>query len=348
MRRHDRRNSRPPRPAAADDQEGHEAGDEARESGRNDFRTTAVRLRRRRSWLVTTLLVALLATVAATVDISTNGAVPRSTPESTAEETVPSSAPSGSPVSPAAPVPPLPVSDAVAAPGPSVVFDGALYRVQSPGRPWSIRVSPSSNYSRFELRSGDRWPNDVANFPDGRQRAMIRTETRYDPMADLWISFSFRWSGQISWEWGSMMSLHSLHEPGENAPKPGPFGISLAGGRLALVTRADPRPTSTSRLDGIERFSMPHPSAGEWHTVVLHMRLDPRGDGRITFWLDGVQRYQSGAIPLGYNDQRGPYAKFGLYRGRSDLTTVMEFANVEVGTRSLHSRVTSPRPIPVD
>lgn len=345
---HDSRISHPPRPAPDDDQDG-EAGGEIREWAGNESQSAAVRPRRR-TRLVTALLVALFATAAATVDLSTGGGPLRPFPESTtdADGTASSSGPSEPGPAPPAAVPAPPVSDAVAALSTSVLLDGADYRVQSPGRPWSIRVSPSSNYSRFELRAGDRWPNDVVNFPDGRQRAMIRTETRFDATADLWISFSFRWSGQIPWEWGSMMSLHSDHEASETAPKPGPFGISLAGGRLALVTRADARATTTSRLDGVERFSMPHPTAGEWHDVVLNMRLDPWGNGRLTFWLNGVQRYASGPIPVGYNDARGPYAKFGLYRGRSDLTTVMEFANVEVGTQSLQTRVTAPRPIPGD
>jgi hypothetical protein len=345
---HDSRHGHPARPTTSDQQESHE--EDGNREDRSDPWTTPTRpsrRSRRRSRLVSALLVALFATVAATIDLST-AVSSRPIPGSTAvpDGTTSSPGPSVPAPVPAATVPVPPVSDAVAALGPSVMLDGTQYRVQTPGRPWSIRASPSSNYSRFELRAGDRWPNDVANFPDGRQRTMIRTETRYDPLADLWISFSFRWSGQISWEWGSMMSLHSDHEASENAPKPGPFGISLAGGRLSLVTRADPRATTTARLDGIERFSMPHPSAGEWHDVVLRMRLDPWGNGRLTFWLDGVQRYDSGAIPVGYNDQGGPYAKFGLYRGVSDLRTVMEFANIEVATQSLQARVSSPRPIP--
>lgn len=350
MGRHDGRSSEPPRLAPSAHQDAVSVDGEFEEDRWNDPEPARVRRRRRRSRLLTAQLVALfvVAVVAATADVSMNGVTLRPIWETTpvAEPTGTPSAPSPSAPEPAATTPAPAVSDLVAALGETVILEGAQYRVQSPGRPWSVRVSPSTNYSRFELRSGDRWSNDVAMFPDGRQRAMIRTETRYAATADLWISFSFRWSGQIPRQWADMMSLHSEREAGENAPKPGPLGVSLADERMTFITRSDPRAGSTSTPDGIERFSMPRPSGGEWHDVVLHVRLDPWGNGRLAVWLDGIQHYDSGAIPIGYNDQQGPYFKVGLYRGASDLTTIMEFANVEVGTQSLQSRVRSPRPIP--
>lgn len=238
------------------------------------------------------------------------------------------------------------VADAVAATGGTVMLDGVRYRVQSAQQPWSVRVSPSSNYSRFELRAGDQWNRDAAKFPDGRQRAKLRGEIRYAPDAEVWMAYSFRWSGEMSRDWGNITELHSDAEDGESGRKPPPFSISVGGGRLELFTRADTRSTTTSKESPTERFSMPLPAAGEWQDVVVRVKLDPSGDGRLTFWLNGQQLHDSGAIPVGYNDRVGPYFKFGLYRGMSDASTVMEFANVEVGTTSLQGRVGSPRPIP--
>lgn len=242
---------------------------------------------------------------------------------------------------------PVPTSaDTVAASGETTMVDGVRYRVQSPLRPWSVQVSPSSNYTRFELRAGDRWANDVERFPDGRQRAKLRGEDRYAPRTDIWIAYSLRWSGDIPATWGLITSLHSALEPGESKGKPGPFTVSVARGKLTLFTRSDTQALTTSKEDAVPRFEMPLPAEGEWHDVVYRVRLDPYGDGRVSFWFDGEQRYDSGAIPIGYNDAVGPYFKYGLYRGMSDLTTVMEFANVEVGTRSLQDRVSAPRPVP--
>jgi hypothetical protein len=91
---------------------------------------------------------------------------------------------------------------------------------------------------------------------------------------------------------------------------------------------------------------MPFFPKDTWQNIVVRIKFDPNGQGRLTFWLNGSQKYDSGPIPLGYNDTQGPYFKYGLYRGASDLTTVGQFANVEVGTASLSGRITNPKPLP--
>lgn len=253
--------------------------------------------------------------------------------------------PAPAPARPAGGPPPV-ADDAVAATGETVMVDGVRYRVQSPLQPWSVLVSPSTNYSRFELRAGDRWSRDRGNFSDGRQRAKLRGEARYPSRTDLWISYSLRWSGDIATTWGNVTELHADLETGETKGKPPPFSVSVAGGKLTLFTRADTRALTTSKATPVARFAMPLPPEGQWQNLVFRVRLDPYGSGHLTFWLNGRQQYDSGAIPIGYNDRTGPYFKYGLYRGISDLTTVMEFANVEVGTGSMLDRVSAPRRVP--
>ena len=50
-------------------------------------------------------------------------------------------------------------------------------------------------------------------------------------------------------------------------------------------------------------------------------------------------------IPFGYNDTAENYPKFGIYRGVGAGVNVAEFANVELGTTDLTSRITAPLPI---
>jgi hypothetical protein len=239
-----------------------------------------------------------------------------------------------------------PVTDAAPALSETVVVGGVRYRVQSPLRPWSILVSPSSNYSRFELRAGDRWANDVGHFPDGRQRAKLRGEARWPDNTDLWISYSLRWTGDMPTTWSNITELHSDLEPGETQGKPPPFSVSISDGQLQLFTRADTRALTTSKVEPTRRFAMSLLPEGQWQHLVMRVKLDPYGNGSLTFWLNGQQMYDSGPIPVGYNDELGPYFKYGLYRGASDLTTVMEFANVEMGSGSLLDRVSHPLPVP--
>jgi hypothetical protein len=120
----------------------------------------------------------------------------------------------------------------------------------------------------------------------------------------------------------------------------------VSQGRFTIETRSDTRALTTSKADTVARYTMPMFEPNTWQNIVVRVRFDPNGNGRLTFWLNGVQRYDSGAIPIGYNDRQGPYFKYGLYRGGSDQTSVAEFANVEIGTSSLLGRVSNPLPLP--
>lgn len=50
-------------------------------------------------------------------------------------------------------------------------------------------------------------------------------------------------------------------------------------------------------------------------------------------------------IPFGFNDTAENYPKFGIYRGVGAGVNIVEFANVEIGTTDLTSRITAPLPI---
>jgi hypothetical protein len=91
---------------------------------------------------------------------------------------------------------------------------------------------------------------------------------------------------------------------------------------------------------------MPWFPANTWQDIVVRVTFDPFGKGNLTFWLNGVKKYESGPIAIGYNDNVGPHFSHGQYRGKSSATTVFEFANLEVGRTSLINRVGSPKPLP--
>lgn len=238
-----------------------------------------------------------------------------------------------------------PGSGSVFLSGDHAVVNGERYTVQSPERPWSLSIYPTQGYSRFELRPGDVWENDAERHPDGRQRVSMRGQTFWPDNTDVWFSYSVRTSAMPS-SWTQLTSLHAELEAGETPGKPDPFGFMVSNGRFAIETRSDTRALTTSKADTVVRYSMPMFEPNSWQNIVVRVRFDPNGNGRLTFWLNGQQRYDSGAIPIGYNDRVGPYFKYGLYRGGSDQTSVAEFANVEIGTGSLLDRVTSPLPLP--
>jgi hypothetical protein len=146
--------------------------------------------------------------------------------------------------------------------------------------------------------------------------------------------------------WVTMSQFHADPEAGETSGKPPAFLMQQVKGRLELLTRSDTRVLTTSQVAPVLRYSMPWFPANTWQRIVVRVVFDPSGNGSLTFWLNGAQKYSSGPIRLGYNDTNGPHFSQGQYRGASSLTTAFEFANVEVGTASLASRVTSPKPLP--
>jgi hypothetical protein len=222
------------------------------------------------------------------------------------------------------------------------------WTLQTPGDPYSYRKTTSSNgavNNRFELRSGDQWANDL-NKGDGRQRVEMRGRT-YQPMkTDIWFSYAFRWDQSMPQSWTTVTQFHQEPEAGEPAGKPPAFHMHISGGKLQLRTRSDARVNTTSQVTAVDRFSLPLFAKNTWQNIVVRVKFDPHGQGRLTFWLNGTQKYDSGPIPIGYNDAIGPYFKHGLYRGASDLTTVADFANVEIGTSSLSDRIANPKPLP--
>jgi hypothetical protein len=229
--------------------------------------------------------------------------------------------------------------------GEHAVVNGERYTVQSPERPWSLSIHPTLGYSRFEVRPGDVWENDARLHPDGRQRVSMRGQTFWPNNTDVWFSYSVRTSAMPD-SWSQLTSLHAELEPGETPGKPDPLGFMVSHGRFTIETRSDTRALTTSKADTVVRYSMPMFAPDTWQNIVVRVKFDPHGNGRLTFWLNGEQRYDSGAIPIGYNDRLGPYFKYGLYRGGSDQTSVAEFANVEIGISSLLDRVTNPLPLP--
>ncbi len=62
-------------------------------------------------------------------------------------------------------------------------------------------------------------------------------------------------------------------------------------------------------------ISSKYAERGKWHDFVVHVRWSYENDGRLEVWIDGNQNqvvnYQG---PIGYNDDRGPWFLFGIYR----------------------------------
>ncbi len=69
-----------------------------------------------------------------------------------------------------------------------------------------------------------------------------------------------------------------------------------------------------------------------WNDFIIQARWSYKSDGLVNVWWNGRQvvRYSG---PVGYDDDFGPYFKFGLYRDDSGKTYVVYFNHVKIGDR---------------
>ena len=115
-------------------------------------------------------------------------------------------------------------------------------------------------------------------------------------------------------------------------------GLSCVNGALIYSYSGDTRQVTPS-TPNVEEFT--HPGGkiplgpiefDRWHRFVYHHKFDLTGKGLIEIWHNGKQ-YSRNNIVLGYNDERGPFWKFGFYpyEGKSDHDSrVIFFDDVKV------------------
>ena len=166
-----------------------------------------------------------------------------------------------------------------------------------------------------------------------------------------WWSAAFRITGPPpSSTFMNLMQVHQTPDGGD-VEGPQPFGMYWQGsGRLIVTRRWDANATTTgSSYSEAETELAANLTTGVWHRVVLRIGMDKGGSGGATgslgVWFNGSQKTNQTGIPFGYNDTAENYPKFGIYRGVGAGVNVAEFANVELGTTDLTSRITAPLPI---
>lgn len=243
---------------------------------------------------------------------------------------------------------PQPLANAV-----HVTIGGEDYTAQSPGQPYSLAVvgDPSSpTYSRHELHNGDRWVNDVNNFPnDARERCELRGNTFLPMEVDVWMSGSVRVTAS-TWKPNeyNIITQFIQDPPSGEAGGQNSLNFSIENGILQIYTRGDTAAVTTVRPAAVTRYTTDWtPHLGQWVSLVVRARFSKASaNGELDVWLDGSKVIGATGIVMGFNNPQGPYSKLGVYRSGWTDPIVVEWANREIGTASLLSRVTSPLPTP--
>jgi hypothetical protein len=107
---------------------------------------------------------------------------------------------------------------------------------------------------------------------------------------------------------------HASEDPGEDVAARSPvLAHRYANGDLIIDIRFSSHKIQQAN-DGSKRvlYEKKSFSKGMWHDFLYRIRWSYLSDGLVECWLDGKQiiAYKG---PIGYNDDYGPYFKFGLY-----------------------------------
>ena len=164
--------------------------------------------------------------------------------------------------------------------------------------------------ARFELRAGDHLPEDRG----GGMRAELKDNYKAPMGKDYWYSFStyipddfpLRKPNCVISQW------HGTQDDGEEARSP-VLAHRYAGGDLIIDIRYSSTKIQHAN-DGTRKTLYVEKDfpRGVWHDFRYHVVWSHHNNGRVEGWLDGRQVIDYRG-PVGYNDDDGPYFKFGLY-----------------------------------
>ena len=167
--------------------------------------------------------------------------------------------------------------------------------------------------ARFELRAGDDTGDGVRAEVKERYLAPFGREIWYSFSTFIPPDFPIVDTPTVISQW------HASEDPGEDAASRSPvLAHRYGGGALLIDIRFSSQKTQrVNDGDSEVLYEQKDFPRGVWHDFLYRVRWSHRSDGLVECWLDGkrVIDYQG---PVGYNDNEGPYFKFGLYHHGGD------------------------------
>lgn len=166
------------------------------------------------------------------------------------------------------------------------------------------------NYAaRFEVRYGD--------WRYGDSRSEVARYGKYDTMgSDYWYGFSVY--VYPSWQDSDYRSVlaqwHGTRDNGEVSRSP-PLSLRFIDGDfwVRIIHSSERIQTSNDGTNVYPYISNEYAQKGVWHDFIFHVKWSYQSDGYLEVWIDGNQVVDYHG-PVGYNDDRGPYFKMGIYR----------------------------------
>jgi hypothetical protein len=226
----------------------------------------------------------------------------------------------------------------------SVTVGGHEYERVAAQNPIAIQsLASNPKLFRFTARRGEKSRSDVASNSSVDRAELSGWAQPHALGADVWISYSQRVlpGAPITSRWCVIGQMHATTQAGDIGSSP-PFALHFLPGNVfqvstryvAAVNHVENPPETIVHSERIER--------NRWYNHVFRLRFGYSGDAILQWWRDGVQMLNLSGISMGYNDPKGPYWQFGVYRKTSAEELSVEYRNVEVSQASLASRISSP------
>jgi hypothetical protein len=234
-------------------------------------------------------------------------------------------------------------------PATQITLNSKPYYSESAEKPYSLQFSTNttSPIIRAEVRNGELWTEALGGNDTERAEldgSAYNHPINYPKGTEFWFAYQFRierGADQIATAggfpggplaWGVIGQIH-----GNGTEAAVPWALGIVGGRLSVHTQRG------NQIDTIHWTAPSKFERNRVYDVVVRIKITGTTDSTMTCWIDGVQVANSTNLPIGGPDA-GNYVKVGIYRGWQNdgyPPLAVQIANVEQGTASLMSRVTT-------
>lgn len=224
------------------------------------------------------------------------------------------------------------------------------FMFQTPNKTDSARLAVNvKDAIVFNVKKGEKWVGD-ANNNERERSEMYCKGANFRNGKDAWLSFGMRIYGDFEYKLRStsefcyVTQVHAAEDAGDIASAP-PFGLKFFGkDQLEIVTASTTEKIHTVKPKAVTRGFITI-NRNDWDRFVIRFQFHPT-NGQLQIWQNGKEILNLDNIPFGYNDEKSPYPKGGIYRSPNDATLQVGYVNYEVGNvESLFDRVKNPLPI---
>lgn len=180
---------------------------------------------------------------------------------------------------------------------------------------------------RFEVRQGDCWRDPNKN------RAELSEESFFAQRGEsVWYGFSVLipedFVDKDNWLLVTQWHSYPDKELGEVWRHPilaARFINGIFSFTISYSKTGDPVHETIDDPDIVSNMTileLPVFMKGAWHDFVVHLRWSYDSEGLVQIWKNAelIKTYQG---PVGFNDKRGVFWKFGLYRKNHPVTDVL-------------------------